>query len=83
MLHEYPTVEIGNLLGDVAGEDVYKRQDVHFEPPLTEYWYDVIAAPPLDDGARTTRSKPPTNADSLSIVARPGTFDVVSGLDVT
>jgi len=47
-----------------------RASDVHFEPPLTEYWYDVIAAPPLDDGARTTRSKPPTNADSLPIVAR-------------
>src|SRR5665213_281348 len=59
-----------------------RASEIHLEPPLNEYWYDVIAAP-LDDGARTTSAKPPTNADSVAIVARPGTLDVVEAPAVT
>jgi hypothetical protein len=61
----------------------FRASEIQREAPLSEYWYDVITAPPLDDGARATSSKPPTNADSVAIVARPGTFDTVLAPAVT
>jgi hypothetical protein len=48
------------------------ENEVHDAPLLIEYWYAVMALPPLLDGARTTRVKPPTRAVSLAIVGAPG-----------
>ncbi len=47
-------------------------------PPFSEYWYDVMAEPPLDEGARTTRSKPPTG-DGQSLRDRRATGNLGRG----
>jgi formate dehydrogenase maturation protein FdhE len=45
---------------------------IHRAPLLIEYWYDVIALPPLLDGGFTRSTKPRLIAVSRAMDGRPG-----------
>jgi hypothetical protein len=72
-VYEVPFVRLEITIGDVVCEI-----DVYVDPLFTEYWYPVIAAPPLSVGATNAILSVFALYVDTSDVGAPGTVDGIA-----